>query len=323
MKTALIIMLATALLMPAALAATEAQEFVVSVQADQSPRDQASDTVIRAGQGVVTLVADGDRNQPPAALSLPEAIRRSLQAQTDRGHNAAENLAQAYRGIVNVYGLEKAAFLGLSTSPLTPALREQLGLPKGIGLLIESVAKGSPAEAGGLKPYDVLHKLGDQLVVNPQQLAVLIRMHKSGELVTLTIIRQGKPVDVTVKLTEKDVVPIDDDNVLGLFEMPLPRNVVIRREMNVSPQTPKGPGPSIDADAGSLSVVWTDEHYTTRFTTKDGKDKHLTVTDRSGKEIFSGPIETPEQRKELPPDVLRRLEQIERSMEGTKPAENK
>jgi len=81
---------------------------------------------------------------------------------------------------------EKAAFLGVSGSPVMPALREQLKLPKGVGLVVEHVEPKSPAEEAGIKQYDVLHKIGDQLLVNAHQLAVLVRMHKPDEEVTLT-----------------------------------------------------------------------------------------------------------------------------------------
>ena len=38
----------------------------------------------------------------------------------------------------------------------------------------------------------------------------------------------------------------------------------------------------------------------------------LTAKDSSGKQIFKGPIDTPEQRKELPQDVRKKLEEMER-----------
>src|SRR4051812_40039727 len=105
---------------------------------------------------------------------------------------------------------EKAAFLGVSGSPVMPVLREQLKLPRGVGLVVEHVEPKSPAEAAGIKQYDVLHKIGDQLLVNAHQLAVLVRMHKPDEEVTLTLLRQGESKDVKVKLTEKEVMALDD-----------------------------------------------------------------------------------------------------------------
>ena len=71
--------------------------------------------------------------------------------------------------------------------------RQHLNLPGSVGLVCDFVEKGSPAEAAGLKQYDVLHKLDDQILVNAQQLAVLIRARKGGGEVKLSIVRGGKP----------------------------------------------------------------------------------------------------------------------------------
>ncbi len=76
---------------------------------------------------------------------------------------------------------EKGAFLGISTSPVTPPLRDQLHLTQGMGLMVDYVRKGSPADAAGLQIHDVLQKLDDQVLVNPQQLAVLVRAKKPGD----------------------------------------------------------------------------------------------------------------------------------------------
>ena len=61
---------------------------------------------------------------------------------------------------------EKAAFLGVATSPVNPALRAQLNLEKGMGLMVDEVEKGSPAEAAGIKQFDVIQLLGDQMIVD-------------------------------------------------------------------------------------------------------------------------------------------------------------
>jgi hypothetical protein len=57
--------------------------------------------------------------------------------------------------------MEKAAFLGVATSPAPDTLRAQLDLPRGVGLVVDFVEKDSPAEAAGLKVHDVLEKLDD------------------------------------------------------------------------------------------------------------------------------------------------------------------
>ena len=67
---------------------------------------------------------------------------------------------------------------------------------------MEQVAPGSPAEDAGLKLYDVLLKFDDQLLINPEQLKTLVRMRNPGERVSLSILRQSKPVTLSVELIE-------------------------------------------------------------------------------------------------------------------------
>jgi hypothetical protein len=44
---------------------------------------------------------------------------------------------------------EKGAYLGVSTTPAPQVLRQQLSLPRGVGLVVDSVAPKSPAEQAG------------------------------------------------------------------------------------------------------------------------------------------------------------------------------
>ena len=94
------------------------------------------------------------------------------------------------------------AYLGVHTSRVDNGLSHQLGLPLGAHLKVERVATGSPAEDAGIKLFDILVKLDDQLLINPEQLKTLVRMHNPGECITLSILRQSKPLSVLVELTE-------------------------------------------------------------------------------------------------------------------------
>jgi hypothetical protein len=94
------------------------------------------------------------------------------------------------------------AYLGVHTSRLDKAVSHQLGLPSGVHLQVEQVAPGSPAEDAGVKLYDVLLKFDDQLLINPEQLKTLVRMRNPGERVSLSILRQSKPITLSVELIE-------------------------------------------------------------------------------------------------------------------------
>ena len=104
--------------------------------------------------------------------------------------------------------LERAAYLGIATAPATPVLRKHLKLPEGVGLVVDFVEPGSPAAVAGIQPHDVAHRLNDQILVNPQQLAVLVRTFEPGTAVTLRVFRGGKPIDGRVTLGEREVGPL-------------------------------------------------------------------------------------------------------------------
>jgi S1-C subfamily serine protease len=60
----------------------------------------------------------------------------------------------------------------------------------------------SPAELAKLKEGDIILKFGNQDGMNPGMLASEIRKRKPGEDITLTVERDGKPLEVKVKLGE-------------------------------------------------------------------------------------------------------------------------
>ncbi len=105
---------------------------------------------------------------------------------------------------------EKGSYLGVSVSPASAALRYQIGLTPGFGLVVDSVEPASPAEEAGLKRFDILSKFDDQQLINADQFLVLVRSKSPGEALTLSVIREGKTVTLNTKTVEKDVTPLTD-----------------------------------------------------------------------------------------------------------------
>jgi membrane-associated protease RseP (regulator of RpoE activity) len=109
--------------------------------------------------------------------------------------------------------------LGATFAPVPDAVREQLDLPDGVGLLVDSVEPGSPAVAAGLKRFDILTRFNDQIVCNADQLATLIKLRKPGP-VPLTILRGGRERKIQVTLPQAD--PADDEAPLAEAPGPAP-----------------------------------------------------------------------------------------------------
>ncbi len=204
---------------------------------------------------------------------------------------------------------EKAAYLGVATSPAQPAMRQQLHLRRGVGLVVDFIEPGSPADEAGLHRYDVIEKLDDQILVNPQQLAVLVRIHQPGDSIKLTVIREGKPLPIDVKLIEKEVPPLEelrlgnadpaDPPVLGENDWPDAPSFPVRRIGQSALALPQSDG--------ALHVVWSDGSADLTISGQ-GAHRFLVFRDKAGQILFRGPIDTAEQRDAIPKDLRERLQ---------------
>ncbi|AXK87951.1 serine protease, S1-C subfamily, contains C-terminal PDZ domain [Nocardia farcinica] len=68
------------------------------------------------------------------------------------------------------------------------------------GAAVADVAPGGPADKAGIVEGDVIVKVGDREVTGPEELTVAVQAREIGETVTVTLIRDGRQVDVPVTL---------------------------------------------------------------------------------------------------------------------------
>jgi hypothetical protein len=182
-------------------------------------------------------------------------------------------------------------------------VRAQLKLQRGMGLVANFVEKGSPADTAGVHENDILTKLDDQLLVNPQQFAVLVRIHKLDEAVRLTVIREAKPMELNAKLVERDLTAMDDSgNTDRQLYQRMQQLMRPTPTATYSPQSNPFIGGSFqmesDDDQNSFSVTRTNGHCT------------VLARDKDGKVIFDGPIDTDEQMEKVPKAVRPKVEKL-------------
>ena len=183
---------------------------------------------------------------------------------------------------------EKRPWVGVSVSTAAPALRRQLKVTDGIGLVVEFVQPKSPAADAGIKPFDLLLKLDDQWLINPEQFAVLVRMHHSGDEVKLTFLHEGSQQTAAVKLAEHEFAPAPD------------------WEGNVAwpGAAPHDPADKAAGDRATQRVLtWLDGHRQVSVTTTNDHVTLVVRNNETGRVLFEGPIDTEAQRKALPADV--------------------
>lgn len=70
------------------------------------------------------------------------------------------------------------------------------------GAEVKSITKESAAEKIGLKEGDIITKLDDTKIENPEDLSEVVTKHKPGDKVKVTWLREGKEQKATAELTE-------------------------------------------------------------------------------------------------------------------------
>ncbi len=163
--------------------------------------------VVLAAGGVLLSVVRGEE---PAAIRVDATLINDVDANVSNG-TAPENaprlevVGSGHFALVDA-GPESKYWIGLGCELATDALKSQLGLTEKQALLVTMVAESSPAKAAGFQVHDVITtvKFGDES--KPlDSVATLTGMVVKAETkpLVLTVIRQGKPQDITVTPAER------------------------------------------------------------------------------------------------------------------------
>lgn len=103
------------------------------------------------------------------------------------------------------HGSVRRGYLGVRSQPVevSTAQQEALGRQQEGGLLLVSVEKRSPAEAGGLMVGDILIGFDGQAVTDPDELFVLLAGEVVDRPIQLEVLRGGQPTQITVTIGER------------------------------------------------------------------------------------------------------------------------
>jgi serine protease Do len=112
------------------------------------------------------------------------------------------NIAKSLLPRLREKGAAPRSILGVDAQPVDPGLEAALKLPTSRGALIASVGKGSPAEAAGLEPGDVVVAWNGTPVSTNEDLKIDAQLSPPGQRVKVAIVRDGKRLarDVTPRL---------------------------------------------------------------------------------------------------------------------------
>jgi len=244
-------------------------------------------------------------------------------------------------------------FLGVETSEVPGVVSEQLGLPKGFGLVVDYVVPDGPAAAAGVQQNDIIKMLNDQILIDPNQLSKLVRSFSEGTTVTLTVLRKGQEQKIPVKLAKKEVHEHDSwlprhrhgqdwnfndlgdlgDQMRALKErLGDAQHDVIRDAVMTAHEAARRARDDarramdevriFGSDRGALKSTKIDIGKAQIVFSDDKGEmkletvdgkKLLTANDPQGKLLFSGPVETREDVDKLPPEIRQRYEKLQQN----------
>ena len=113
------------------------------------------------------------------------------------------NMVKSIMAQLKDKGKVTRGYFGVVPQELNETLAEQFGIKDAKGVLISLVTKDSPAEKGGIKRGDVIINVDDKVIAEPSDLYRVVADLKVGDEITVILIRDGKEVNLKVKVGER------------------------------------------------------------------------------------------------------------------------
>ena len=146
------------------------------------------------------------------------------------------------------HGEVHRGWLGVGIDPVTEEAAKKANGKEGVGVIINSVFEGDPADLAGLKVGDIILKIGGSDINSPNKMIRVIGAITPGQTINMNILRDGKSRMVPIKLESRTkktlplaaVLPLDS---LGFSvedrekDTNLPNGVLVSR---VNPESSAG-----------------------------------------------------------------------------------
>ncbi|VWC97752.1 trypsin-like peptidase domain-containing protein [Burkholderia contaminans] len=159
-----------------------------------NPDNSGGPVFNRAGDviGIAVQVYTGTDRYASTTFAIPIAFAAKVRAQLQKQMQAQAQQAQAPGES------SSGNAIGVDVQDVGIGLAAAFGLPRPAGALVNGVAPGSPAAAAGVKPGDVIVKLGDKTIGRSAELNDLAAALPPGQKAPLRLIRNRAPVMLTI-----------------------------------------------------------------------------------------------------------------------------
>ncbi|KVF57103.1 peptidase S1 [Burkholderia cepacia] len=192
-----------------------------------NPDNSGGPVFNRAGDviGIAVQVYTGTDRYASMTFAIPIAFAAKVRAQLQKQMQAQQSQEPGEPSSGNA--------LGVDVQDVGIGLAAAFGLPRPAGALVNGVAPGSPAAAAGVRPGDVIVKLGDKSIGRSAELNDLAAALPPGQKTPLRVIRNRAPVRLTI--TGADEAAGNAGTTVGM----------------AAPKAAARPGPGAGASAGA------------------------------------------------------------------------
>jgi serine protease Do len=101
------------------------------------------------------------------------------------------------------HGEVHRGWLGVGIDPVTEEAAKKANGKEGVGVIINSVFEGDPADLAGLKVGDIILKIGGSEINSPNKMIRVIGAITPGQTINMNILRDGKSRMVPIKLESR------------------------------------------------------------------------------------------------------------------------
>lgn len=119
------------------------------------------------------------------------------------GFSVPSNTARSVMESLIKHGRVLRGFLGIGLDDVKESMQQEFNVEPGTGAMITEVRPDTPAIKAGLRPYDVITAINGRKIEGYKDLQLTVASMPPGSAVKLDLIRERKPLSVSVTLAEK------------------------------------------------------------------------------------------------------------------------
>ncbi|WP_434995301.1 S1C family serine protease [Arthrobacter sp. Ld5] len=169
--------------------AATSQSLVDLIQTDAAISPGNSGGAVVNGQGEIMGISEAYIPPSQGAVALGFAIPAAVATEV------AEELRED--------GTADHAFMGVVPGPITPQIAQQLNLEDATGAVVLSVPQGGPADDAGIRPGDIITRIGDEEIATAEDLLSTLRQYDPGDTVPVEVQRGSETQTVDVTLADR------------------------------------------------------------------------------------------------------------------------